>query len=290
MVREIDRVPQGAQKVTASAILCTYRRGDELAGVLSQLLEQNTENQYEIIVVDQKPRHSGRVLQMLRQLSRTGKIKYYEVPFASLTKARNFAAKKARSDILVFLDDDVIICDNFVERHLSMYRGINTHAVAGRVLDASGAKNLNYKKLHGTNFSVLREVYFAVGGSDETLGIHSYTEDIIFSERLLRGNKNIAYCSDASLRHLVAQTGGCRITDDSQDTREWEKSFSRLYLFYLRKAFRTPQGRKIFWDALRDGPLRKNMVVKFWLQPRAWLGFFSANAKAAKAARGKTPR
>ena len=269
----------------ASVIVCTYRRDEDLINTVSQLIGQNEANEYEILIVDQKAAHSEAIRRKIDFWSKDGKIRYYNFSSPGLTKARNFGAKEAKENILVYIDDDVILCTNFVSKHLAMYQDNMTDAVAGFVLDASGKKDLSHGQLHGTNFSVRRNVYFEVGGADENLKIHSYTEDIIFSERLKAKNKTIKYCSRAFVKHLITNRGGCRITDNTQITDEWEKSFSRLYLFYLRGAFKGPAALKILWAAFRDGPLRKKMVIKLWLQPYAWFSFVVANIKAIKAAK-----
>src|SRR5262249_37423547 len=153
---------------------------------------------------------------------------------AGLTHARNFGAAQARGEILLFCDDDVIFHPNWVREHVAMYRDPEVSAVAGQVLhrgeiarDAPGSFAHNrsaahYSTVYGANFSIRKSVYERIGGSDENLGVHAYTEDLILSGRLREGGHRIAYSPAAGVLHLQTAVGGCRITDPTQQTREWE--------------------------------------------------------------------
>src|SRR5262249_8551150 len=231
-------------QIEASVIICTYRRDKVLVETIDQVLAQSG-SLAEIVVVDQKAQHDSSTREYLRKKLDKGLIRYFNLEEAGLTHARNFGATQARGSLLLFCDDDVILCPNWIREHIAIYEDRQVSAVAGQVLhvgqcarDAPSSFDhnqpmQNYAGLHGANFSIRKSVYESIGGSDENLGVHSYTEDLILAHRLLRGSHRISYCPSASVLHLMSPTGGCRISDSTQQTMEWEKPYSKLYLLHL---------------------------------------------------------
>jgi hypothetical protein len=56
--------------------------------------------------------------------------------------------------------------------------------------------------------------------------------------------------------------------------------------YRIRRAKRR-SGSGFYGKPRRHGPLRKNVVLRFWQQPAAWLGFFKSYLKARRAARDR---
>lgn len=288
----------GERPIQASVIICTYRRDKVLVETVDQVLFQ-VNGSVEVIVVDQKAQHDLVTREFLQKKFDEGLIRYFNLEVAGLTHARNFGAAQARGVALIFCDDDVMLSPNWIREHIAMYADHQVSAVAGQVLNVgqcacyapgSFAHNQpipNYAALYGANFSIRKSAYESIGGSDEKLGVHAYSEDLILAQRLLKGGHRISYCPSASVVHLMAPTGGCRITDDTQQTMEWEKSFSKLYWLHLNPPREASQWLRNLWAAARHGPLRKNVVVHFWRQPAAWSGFVKSYRKARSAAQGR---
>jgi GT2 family glycosyltransferase len=282
--------------IQASVIICTYRRDRVLVETVNQVLAQ-TDGRAEVVIVDQKAEHDFATQEFLSTKCNEGQIRYFNLEVAGLTHARNFGAAQARGSVLVFCDDDVIPSPSWVREHIAMYEDQRVSAVAGQVLnvgeharDAPGSFDHNqpiliFSTLHGANFSVRKSAYEDVGGSDENLGVHAYTEDSILAHRLQTGGHRISYCPSASVVHLMSSAGGCQINDRAQPTREWEKPFSKLYLLQLNPPRETSQRLRVFWEAVRHGPLRKDAVIRFWRQPAAWSGFVASYWKARNVAR-----
>jgi GT2 family glycosyltransferase len=280
---------------TASVICCTYRRDQVLCNTIRGLIAQQ-DGSFEILVIDQRAGHDETTTAFLRQTANAGQIRYFDLPAPGLTAARNFGAREAHSEFLIYCDDDVMLGPGWVAAHIASYRDPAVAAVAGQVLheneiprEAPGTFAHNspihqFTQLYGANFSIRRKVYFQVGGSDENLGIHAYTEDLCLAKRLTTDGHQILYNPEATVLHLQTSRGGCRISDLTQTTREWEKPFSKLYWLFLSP----PSGSRTLmtrvWEALRHGPLRRTAVVRPWRQPAAWLGFFQAIRKARQAA------
>jgi hypothetical protein len=168
-------------------------------------------------------------------------------------------AGQARGAPLLFCDDDVVLHPNWIREHITMYEDQDLSAVAGQVLNVGECARFEpssfshnqpirtFDGLYGANFSVRKSVYESVGGSDENLGVHSYTEDQNLAHRLGKGSYRIDFCPSASLVHLIWPIGGCRISDRTQSTKEWEKSPTRNITMVeafveLREAWTLAQG------------------------------------------------
>lgn len=118
-----------------SVIIPTYGREAPLRDTLDDLLQQDYPD-FEVLVVDQTPTHEPETEEMLQQLSKAGKIQWFRLDWASLPGARNYAVRRSRGDILLFIDDDVRINAGYLHAHI---RGFQEHpeagAIAGRVFD-----------------------------------------------------------------------------------------------------------------------------------------------------------
>jgi len=273
----------------ASVVVCTYRREKVLCETLQQLLDQQT-GDYEIIIVDQTEAHEPETRQTLDEMSQRDFVTYVFQTPPGLPAARNRGVELARSELVIFCDDDVILCDDYVANYRRIFADFpEVAAVAGQVLnrgetptDAPGTFYHNgivaeFSMLYGANFGVRKSAWQTVGGLPASLGVHAYTEDRIMALKLLSHDFKIRYDASVSVDHLVDPTGGCRITDQTQSTAESEKSYSKLYylLRYSDKLDRAER-KSTLKDALRQGPLRREMVLRPWLWPKTWWGFWQA--------------
>lgn len=287
--------PATTATALASVIVCTFRREQVLIDTLRRLVEGNRGG-HEILVIDQEPAHEASTRAALDGMVRDGHVRIVVLDKPGLTRARNVGAAEARHEILLFCDDDIIPGDDLIARHLACYADAGVAAVAGQVLEngeTPGHRPGHYSHdgfvpafhgLYGANFSIRRSVYRSIGGSDEQLGVHAYTEDVILAHKLRQSGHRIVFEPRASVRHLKADRGGCRITDRAQPTAEWEKSYSKLYWMFLDPD--QPRAARLgtLREALRQGPLRRQNVAAPWRQPLAWIGFAKAAWKARRSA------
>ena len=87
----------------------------------------------EVIVVDQTPEHDVTTAARLSDLVQKGRIRLlHQTP--SIPKAMNRALKEATSDIVLFVDDDIIPAPDLISRHIEAHRRLNVVAVVGQVL------------------------------------------------------------------------------------------------------------------------------------------------------------
>lgn len=276
-----------------SILICTYRRDAVLCDTLRHLFAQAGPD-VEIIVVDQSPEHDYATRQFLDQARHAGRLQVITLPQPGLTRARNIGAQAASGRVLVYLDDDIIPAKNLVEAYRQAFRSGFEGAIAGQVLhegqvpmDSPGSFSHSgvlepFFQVYGANFGLLRETYFRIGGSDENLGVHTYVEDRILSDRLIQHGRVIRFEPSASVVHLLAARGGCRISDDTQPTREWEKSFGHLYYLIHYRGWWSREAPRLFWSALRAGPLRRAVVKHPWRLVTAGGGFLQAWRKAVR--------
>lgn len=104
-----------------SIIMPTYNRGDMMELTVTRLIECAKKIAIEIIIIDDGS--TDDTPNRLKKLSELHSVvKYESVPNGGPGKARNKAALMARSDILLFIGDDVIpTTDDFLDLHLAAH-------------------------------------------------------------------------------------------------------------------------------------------------------------------------
>jgi len=108
-----------------SVIIPTYFRAHDLVELLDSILKQ-TVKPFEVIVVDDTPNDSVKeVCDKFREVLRKLDIDliYVRNPKGrSLTIARNVGAERARGDIIMFFDSDIILMPNYIEEILKVFK------------------------------------------------------------------------------------------------------------------------------------------------------------------------
>jgi glycosyltransferase involved in cell wall biosynthesis len=99
-----------------SVVIPTYGREQALVDSINDVLKQDYAD-FEVIVVDQTVRHEPDTDRFLAAMVAAGKIQLYQLDWASLPGARNYAVRRAKGDIIVFLDDDVELPAGFLAAH-----------------------------------------------------------------------------------------------------------------------------------------------------------------------------
>jgi glycosyltransferase involved in cell wall biosynthesis len=222
--------------LAASLIIPTLDRQDHVR-VLLESLKRQTRQDFEVVVVDQTDAPDAEVRRMAEV--DTGRFQYLHLERKSLPNARNVGAAAARSEILIFIDDDVELSAGFVAAHVSALEALDgPDAAAGRITGgyddgdpdarlvgkfnpwlATVTRNFHLLKgargihqLPGGNFSVRREAFFAAGGFDAEgfCGTASIGEETDFAMRLIYTGHQIDFVPKAHLIHLHLPMGGCR--------------------------------------------------------------------------------
>ncbi len=275
-----------------SVIIPTYLREECLVNTLQSLLSQH-EPPDEIVVVDQTPQHIPWVESSLEDLQLQGKVHWVRQEVANASMARNRGAAEARFEILLYLEDDIIPSPTLVRDHRRYYESNSIDVVAGQVFSGPKGMPLDFpvdqrdklarflpgsaprrvRWIMGGNFSVRRDVLLESDGFDENFAPPGYYEENDLAERLAKANHTIVADPELWIIHLAVQSGGHRLVRDRFP--RWHVSLG-LFIFAFRHAREPAAFARLFWSALRAGPLRKYEFCRPW----RWPGSFAHFAKA----------
>lgn len=214
----------------------TYNRGHVLLDTLKGFFVQNMRPD-EIIVVDQSDWYPDGVRDELARLAEHGSIRYLHQSQPSLPAARNRILNESTADVIIFVDDDVVVPNDFVQRHLDNYLlAGDIVAVAGRVSERLKSRQLSRPRrwrkeldylfldldsdgrrdtvgvFRGCNHSVRRIEALRLGGYDEGFVGVALREEGDLALRMTANGMRIVFDPTASLQHLQSPAGGCRVS------------------------------------------------------------------------------
>ncbi len=216
-----------------SVIIPTLDRGVVLLNTLKDLLAQNYPD-FEIIAVDQTDHPAPELNEFIKQ---NDQIRYFHLNKKSSPYARNVGAKHAKGEILLFLDDDVAIKErNFIKYHIENFDDSKIGLVGGRVVYGDekpahtevgrlkfwGLKEITHfdSTIKGTidhapggNLSVLKKVFWEVGGFSEIYKGNAHMEETDFCLRVKKAGLKMVFEPKAVLKHLQVGKGGNRAAD-----------------------------------------------------------------------------
>ena len=224
--------------LSLSIVIPTYRREEVLLNTIGDLLPLMERAGFgsELIVVDQTQKHDGNTERKLRKFHRAGKIRWVRPDVPHITRSMNLGVRRAKGNIVLFLDDDIVPSRRLLTGHVDAYRKQpDAWAVAGQVLQPwDEPERVSYAPRGGTlhryldfpfysvdgafvenamagNLSVRKQRFIRLGGFDEnfTPPVASRFESEFAKRLVLRGGK-IWFEPGASIRHLRVSTGGTR--------------------------------------------------------------------------------
>jgi glycosyltransferase involved in cell wall biosynthesis len=259
-----------------SVIIPTYGREQPLLDTIADVLKQDYPN-YEILIIDQTPQHLPETQAILDEFAKLGKIRFFKLNWASLPGARNFAVRRSKGEILLFIDDDVQLESGFLSAHAKNYQRSNIGAVAGRVFDrmklADFEPGLEIQDLppeafdpgiawyhinlvhtvkpqqvlsaRGCNMSFRREIFeHHHVWFDEQFRGSAVREESDFCLRLRQTGLIIWYDPDAHLVHLGEETGGCH--DISTRSLQYQITFYHNHFLMGFKNLTFTQAARFF--------------------------------------------
>ncbi|KAB2947789.1 MAG: glucosaminyltransferase [Candidatus Methanoperedens nitroreducens] len=141
-----------------SIIICTKDRPLDLMICLKSIFAQSVKPG-EIIIIDSS--NSEEKINHLKEFIRENKIiKHYAVK-AGLTRARNIGIEKSIGEIIIFLDDDVILDDDYVNHILKIFDAYeNVGLVTGNMIQADMATRTFSKLINNSFIKEIRNVFF----------------------------------------------------------------------------------------------------------------------------------
>jgi GT2 family glycosyltransferase len=231
-----------------------------------------------IVVVDQTPTP----YEPLASLP----IRLIRLPEPSIPHAMNIAVDAAATDLVLFLDDDVIPSPTLVDAHTAAHRDAAVWAVVGQILQP-GEKpqrvqqppdDLEFRfhadetrlvtNVMAGNLSVKRARFLQLGGFDENFVGVAYRFESDFALRAAAAGGKILFEPRASIDHLKLPTGGLRSYGDHRTSASPMHSAGD---YYFALHHRPPLWRY----ALRR--LRSNVLTRFhakhpWTMPAKLIG------------------
>jgi len=216
--------------INLTIIIPTKDRAPILSKLLESIrrLEALEQLRPEIIVSDNNSQDGTRQLVQVIAKSFPLAIRLLTVSKPGKSAAMNAAVRVATGDMLAFLDDDVIVSDQWLRFIESFCHEKKYQAGQGRILLQSpeaedpvvhslmhryrtipsldfGSDVQEVHSLNGANFIVSRRVLESVGPFDERLGpgASGTSEDVEFARRLNRADIRIGFIREATVYHRV---------------------------------------------------------------------------------------
>jgi SAM-dependent methyltransferase/glycosyltransferase involved in cell wall biosynthesis len=231
----------GAVVSPIDIIIPTWGRPHRISHLVMDLLGQCTPDDRIVIVWQgiQKP-----------QAPDDHRVGLLNQKIPNLPAARNAGLRSGGAPMVLFIDDDCEVQGGLLDAHRHCYSDPSIGAVAGFIDDplfvgdfpepssfnsTNGKTRQNFHtnrscvaiSLMGANMSFRRSVLEKIGGFDTQYIHNALWEDVDASFRVQNAGYVLWYCSEARVRHLRQQTGGCR-----SDT-----SAGHLYYFFRNTAY-----------------------------------------------------
>ena len=113
--------------------VCTYNRGDNLKRLLPEMLRQSCVKPFEVLVVDNNSTdNTSDVVQNIAK--NESRLRYVFEPKQGIVPARNRAIEESLShDYLVFIDDDELPKDGFLQAALDGLESEGADCVGGKI-------------------------------------------------------------------------------------------------------------------------------------------------------------
>jgi serine acetyltransferase/GT2 family glycosyltransferase len=203
-----------------TVVVATYNRPALLLRLLTQLGRQtlNPES-YEVVVGDDGS--SPPVRPALASLEVPYELRLEEQQNRGAAAARHRGIVSARGDVLVILDDDMSVGEDFLEQHLSRHGPDGRKVVIGRIEPDPGVRMPLFERWHAVkiadlnarfaagetptgsalytgNVSLRRRDYLAAGGFDTAFRC---SEDVEFGLRLEKAGVAFEYAAGAVTFH-----------------------------------------------------------------------------------------
>jgi len=275
--------------VSVTIAIPTYGRDAVLVDTLRHVLALEPAAD-EVLVIDQTPQHDAATDAQLAAWSAAGAIVWVRLPKPSIPAAMNEALRRAASDVVLYLDDDLVPDRDLVARHTAALDEHDADAVVGQILQPGetpsdwrgGGSRLadlefRFHSAHGTfvtnvmagNLAVRRAKALAVGGFDENFTTTAYRFETDFAWRLLDAGGRIWFEPAARIDHLKADRGGLRTW--GQHLRSANPAHSTGdYYFALMNLSPAARSRYLLRRLRRSALSRFEVTHPWWIPLKLW--------------------
>ena len=199
-----------------SVIICTYNRSKLLVETIESILNiAKVRNDFELLIIDNNSKDNTKleVERFLKDPRIIYKCEYNQ----GLSHARNRGMEEAKGEILVYLDDDIELVDNYFEICDMTFSDNSISISGGKVLPYKvdipkwlpkkyyylvsvfdlGDERINVEKLMGANYAIRTTVAKSIGLYNVNLGRKGNQllggEEIDYLQRALSQNYKIVY-------------------------------------------------------------------------------------------------
>ena len=208
--------------------LCTYNRRALLGRVLGALFDQTIDPEsYEIVLVDDGS-NDGTYEHVISALRPPCAMHVVRQRNAGLAHGRNVGIARARGEIIMFMDDDVLAARSLLEAHVRFHRTHPRSVCRGGVINVEsfdrlpppryGMRNYSGAYFWTTNVSLPRDLLIAAGGFDERFREYGW-EDLELGFRLRRMGVRSLLASDALVYHYKPALGREQFTGMARQAR-----------------------------------------------------------------------
>lgn len=261
-----------------SIVIVTYGREEVLIDTVESLLDLQVKAD-EILVIDQTEVHKPTTQNILDAWDRQGKVRWIKVQFPSITRAMNTGLRKANSERVLFLDDDIIPSSDLINAHIKCSEMEFNAVIAGRVLQPwhkgqadgedlpflfNSLKRKEVKSFIGCNVSFPRKLAIEVGGFDTNFVRVAYQFEAEFAYRWIHSGHKIIYEPDALIHHLKTERGGTRTYGLHLKTIKPDHAVGRYYFNFCTQ----PLGSAVLQsirDCTRSVLTRHHAKKPYWI-------------------------
>ncbi len=203
-----------------SVVVPSYNTKGTISRCLESLLAQDAGEPFEVIVVDSSTDGTDSLIRSRFPSVSLLSMKTKVLPGA----ARNLGIKKARGDVVAFVDADCVADRSWLAELMNAYRSNGCDAVAGSVANANpenlvgwGSYAIEFSRYHpkspareldssaSCNLSVRRHVFESIGCFQEAM---FGSEDIMFTLAMTRSGLRLVFSPSARVSHI--NRGGIR--------------------------------------------------------------------------------
>lgn len=234
---------------SVTVVIPTFQRPEALERTLRSLAAVSYRGMFEVIVVDDGSKGStGRTIERIKREEPRPQLQFYEQENSGAASARNRGATAAEGEILVFLDDDMLVAPDHLDRHVAHLgspdtkRVVNGHwefapevrhelerssfgrfrlwleswVKTGIEMEYVDTNLLKPSMLTACNLGIRREDFLDLGGFDESFPAAG-SEDQDFAVRATLAGFDFIYDKRIVLSHLDQRTN---LTDFSRRVRQ----------------------------------------------------------------------
>ena len=283
--------------VDITVVIPTLNRELVVLNTLDALANQTVIG-FNVLIIDQSDESPN----LLKEYSNPAfSCHYHHLDVQNLPVARNYAAQVAKTELLIYIDDDVDLDSKLVESYLAEFNRLDhdywviggrvwekgstmfhqTDKIVGGTITSYGKTLKNFDtdrsgdadSASGGNFGVRRSRFMQVGGFDKSLANSALLEDSDFCYRVRQSGGKVYFSALPSLEHLRVPTGGTRRWTPKNNM--YDRAFNTVIFF---RRYKSIWLLPLVFTYLQAVVLQSIIRGKYPLGAilSGWFGFFTA--------------